>query len=112
MMSGMTDTAPHASRRAALVERVRAGRLPPPAERRAIREAAHVTLRELGNALGVHEATAQKWERGTVRPRPTDAIAYRELLDGLRAEVDLPARASCPGVDCAKSQTKGDHLCA
>jgi DNA-binding XRE family transcriptional regulator len=67
----------------ALAEQVRASRLPPPRERRRIREAARVSLRRAGEELGVDPMTVLRWERGVVEPRLEHAIAYRELLDAL-----------------------------
>jgi len=53
----------------ALLERVRARRkLPPPAERRRIREAAGVSQREMAKALGTSWTSIQRWENGS-RPR-------------------------------------------
>ena len=67
-----------------LIDRVRATRLPPPAERRHIRVALGISLREVGNELGVSQLTVSQWERGLREPRPEHAIAYRALLEALR----------------------------
>ena len=67
----------------ALLERVRARRkLPPPAERRRIREAAGVSQREMAKALGTSWTSIQRWENGS-RPRGQEA-AYARLLEALR----------------------------
>lgn len=67
-----------------LVARVRASQLPPPAERRAIRVGADVTLREIADELGVSRTAVLHWERGTRKISREYAIAYRRVLDGLR----------------------------
>jgi transcriptional regulator with XRE-family HTH domain len=67
-----------------LVERVRATRLPPPTQRRAIRTAVGVTLREVAAELGVGQLAVSQWERGVREPRPEHAIAYRRLLETLQ----------------------------
>jgi DNA-binding transcriptional regulator YiaG len=54
--------------------------LPAPSVRRAVREAAGVTLDVLAASLGVSRETARLWELGSVRPRPRDAARYREAL--------------------------------
>ena len=66
----------------ALLERVRARRLPPPAERRRLREAAGLSLRDVGEAVGVSHAAVSRWERGA---HPRSSIgSYAELLAGLQ----------------------------
>ena len=66
-----------------LVERVRATRLPPPAQRRAIRMAVGVTLREIAAEIGVGQLAVSQWERGICEPRTEHAIAYRLVLEQL-----------------------------
>jgi DNA-binding transcriptional regulator YiaG len=66
-----------------LLSRVRARRtLPPAAERRRIREAAGVSMREMARALGTSLTNVQRWEEGA-RPRKYEA-AYARLLEELR----------------------------
>ena len=72
---------------AELLARVRGARLPPPVERKRIRTAAGVTLREMASVLDVTPMTVLRWERGEVRPASGHALAYRELLDGLKGAV-------------------------
>jgi transcriptional regulator with XRE-family HTH domain len=67
-----------------LLETVRAAQLPAPAMRRMIRTAAGVTLNEVAAEIGVTPMTVLRWERGETEPRRDRAIAYRQLLDGLR----------------------------
>jgi DNA-binding transcriptional regulator YiaG len=73
------------NRTEALLGQLRAQRgLPPPNERRRIREAARVSHRQLGDAIGVAPMTIWRWEAGT-RPRdPNHLHAYGRLLDELR----------------------------
>lgn len=63
---------------------VRGAHLPPPHERRRIREQAHFSLRDMAGVLLVTAPTVHAWERGTSTPRRANAVAYRALLDQLR----------------------------
>ena len=66
-----------------LLERLRSRRqLPPADERQRIREAAGLSLRQVGDALGVTHSLIRHWERGGT-PREQHA-AYAELLERLR----------------------------
>jgi len=70
-----------------LITEVRAQRnLPPPTMRRAIRQAAGVSMPRLAGALGVSTPTLHHWETGTRNPRPAHAIAYNEALRALHGE--------------------------
>ena len=74
-----------------LLELKRATRLPPPSERRAIRERAGVSRRQLARELGVSDAAVAWWEDPCgFTPRPAKALAYRRLLDELRALAEEP----------------------
>lgn len=68
-----------------LLEQVRARRvLPPAAERRRIRDDAHVSQHEMARALGVSWTAIYRWERGS-RPRQrAHEIAYADLLNDLK----------------------------
>ncbi len=70
---------------ASLVDRLRANRLPPPAERRAIRRRAGASLEDVAAALGVQKMTISRWERGTREPWPKHLAAYICLLEALDA---------------------------
>lgn len=72
----------------ALIESVKSARLPSPAERRRVRKRAGVSLRTIGDALGVTPQTVLRWERGA-RPTVEHAAAYRELLEALEAALDV-----------------------
>ena len=68
-----------------LLERIRSRRgLPTASERRRIREGAGVSLRDVGDALGVSHTAVAAWESGT-RPRQHHATAYAKLLEELRS---------------------------
>lgn len=76
---------------------MRARRLPPPAERRAIRDRADLSREDIARDLRAKgiRATASAvafWEKnkaeGGFDPRPTTAIAYRRLLEQIQAELD------------------------
>jgi len=74
---------------AALTALVRAAKLPEPAERKRIRREAGLSLRRLGEALGVTEGAMWRWENGTPGQGPSleNAIRYRELLEELQKAV-------------------------
>ena len=54
--------------------------LPPPQGRRALRQAAGVSLAEVAAVCGVSRQTVYAWERGTARPTGDRLGAYLELL--------------------------------
>ncbi|WP_033338946.1 helix-turn-helix domain-containing protein [Catenuloplanes japonicus] len=68
-----------------LVETIRATRLPPPSECRAIRQRSGATLAEVAAEVGVDPMTISRWERGLNKPNRARAITYRHLLDALAA---------------------------
>ncbi|MFJ3714485.1 telomere-associated protein Tap [Streptomyces sp. NPDC090057] len=57
--------------------------LPPPAERRRLRQAHGLTLDEVATALRVRRATVSGWEAGRTEPRPPERDAYARLLKQL-----------------------------
>jgi DNA-binding transcriptional regulator YiaG len=66
-----------------LLEQVRSRReLPRPDERRRIRTAAELSLRDVAAALGVSHTAVAKWEKGS-KPRER-RLAYARLLDELK----------------------------
>jgi DNA-binding transcriptional regulator YiaG len=67
-----------------LAARAAVRQLPPPAERRAIRRAARVSVVEIADVLGVSELSVRHWEAGTATPNPRNAEAYGRLLEALR----------------------------
>lgn len=66
-----------------LAELVRASQLPSIAERKRVRKAADVSLRQVGEALGVSGETVWNWENGKDGPSKENAPRYRALLDQL-----------------------------
>lgn len=61
--------------------------LPNSAQRRAIRLAARVSLREAADACGVSHTAVAAWERGAYEPTATHLGAYVELLESLRGRL-------------------------
>ncbi|MEU2073878.1 helix-turn-helix transcriptional regulator [Streptomyces sp. NPDC013489] len=57
--------------------------LPPPEERKRLRQAHALTVDEVAAALKVRRATVTNWESGKTEPRPPERDAYARLLDGL-----------------------------
>ncbi len=68
--------------------------LPPPAERKRLRQAHGLTLDEVAAALQVRRATVSGWEAGKTEPRPPERDAYARLLKQL-AQL-YPASAPVP----------------
>jgi transcriptional regulator with XRE-family HTH domain len=67
----------------ALLEQARSRRkLPLPADRRRIREAAGLSLRAVAAALGVSHTAVANWEAGRT-PREQELAAYGRLLEEL-----------------------------
>lgn len=68
----------------ALIDEVRAGRLPSPDVRRAIRRAANVSQVRMAEELDVHRVTFVHWEKGTREPRHDARVRYAQLLAELQ----------------------------
>ncbi|WP_327311932.1 telomere-associated protein Tap [Streptomyces sp. NBC_01235] len=77
--------------------------LPPPAERRRLRQAHGLTLDEVAAALQVRRATVGGWEAGKTEPRPPERDAYARMLKQL-AQL-YPANAPVPSEDTAAPET-------
>ncbi|MEU1261313.1 helix-turn-helix domain-containing protein [Streptomyces cellulosae] len=60
--------------------------LPPPDERRRLREARALTRAQLAKRLGVRPGTVRAWESGRGTPRGRTRVAYAELLSTPAAE--------------------------
>lgn len=74
-----------------LIDEVRARpKLPPPAERQAIRLKAGVPQDRMARELDVHRVTFLRWERGDRNPRREHLDAYARLLH----ELDEATRAA------------------
>lgn len=72
---------------AALVGLVRAAKLPPPAERKRIRQAAGLSLQRMADALCVSPVAVFNWENDKDGPSLENAARYRALLDQLAEAV-------------------------
>ncbi|MFD5337599.1 telomere-associated protein Tap [Streptomyces hawaiiensis] len=77
--------------------------LPPPAERKRLRQAHGLTLDEVAAALQVRRATVSGWEAGKTEPRPPERDAYARLLKQL-AQL-YPANAPVPAEETAVPET-------
>ncbi|MEU3404680.1 helix-turn-helix domain-containing protein [Streptomyces sp. NPDC006670] len=65
--------------------------LPPPKERRRLRESGELTHEQVATELGVTPGTVRSWERGRTEPGARTRAAYAALLDRLaRAGADHP----------------------
>lgn len=71
--------------RTTTIELAEARRLARSGEARAIREKAGVSQAEVAAALGVHETTVARWEKGVRSPRGPVAQRYGRLIRSLRA---------------------------
>ncbi|MFE2101575.1 helix-turn-helix transcriptional regulator, partial [Streptomyces sp. NPDC059468] len=67
--------------------------LPPPAERRRLRQAHALTLDEVAAVLQVRRATVGAWESGRTEPRPPEREAYARLLEQLAQLYPTPQGA-------------------
>ncbi|MFI6852128.1 helix-turn-helix domain-containing protein [Streptomyces sp. NPDC050416] len=63
--------------------------LPPPKERRRLREAASLTRAQLASRLGVTSETVRGWETGHSTPRGRKGEKYAKLLNSLGPEADV-----------------------
>ncbi|WP_447034636.1 telomere-associated protein Tap [Streptomyces sp. DSM 118878] len=79
--------------------------LPPPAERKRLRQAHGLTLDEVAAALDVRRATVSGWEAGKTEPRPPERDAYARLLDKLAELYPADANSAAPAEDTALPAT-------
>jgi len=71
--------------------------LPPPKERRRLREAASLTQAQLASRLGVSRETVRAWESGRTTPRDRRRDAYAKLLAQLaKPATSEPAPGATP----------------
>ncbi|WP_411137978.1 telomere-associated protein Tap [Streptomyces sp. C10] len=68
--------------------------LPPPAERKRLREAAGLTQQDVATALRTKRETVNGWETGRTTPRPPRLAAYQHLLNGWAEK--YPPNTSAP----------------
>lgn len=54
---------------------------------RQLRQASHLSLRDVAQALDTSPATVLRWESGEQRPRAESALLYARLLRAVQAEV-------------------------
>lgn len=84
----------------ALLEQVARDELPPPSERRRLREAAGLSQAQIAEALDARREAVGNWETGKTEPRPPKRAAYARLLEGLAARFpppdDEPAAPTTP----------------
>ncbi|WP_217210236.1 helix-turn-helix transcriptional regulator [Streptomyces sp. AC550_RSS872] len=64
--------------------------LPPPAERKRLREASGLTQEDVAVALQTKRETVNGWETGRTMPRPPRLAAYKHLLDGWAEQYPAP----------------------
>ncbi|MFH8338822.1 sigma factor-like helix-turn-helix DNA-binding protein [Streptomyces sp. AM6-12] len=76
-----------------------AGPLPPPQERRRLRQARSLTQAQLARRLGVARATVRAWESGRRAPTGAEGRAYTEFLGAIAgpAAPDGPSGKPDPG---------------
>ncbi|KUO12277.1 hypothetical protein AQJ91_47995 [Streptomyces dysideae] len=80
--------------------------LPPPAERKRLREAAGLRQEDVAIALETKRETVNGWETGRTMPRPPRLAAYKHLLDGWAAQYPAsPGNANAPSDVTAAPQT-------
>ncbi|MEV7991167.1 helix-turn-helix domain-containing protein [Streptomyces sp. NPDC086077] len=80
--------------------------LPPPEERRRLREAASLTQAQLAARVGVSKSTVRAWESGRTTPDGQKAEAYAQLLASLKDEPAQQVRqADRPAVATAAAAT-------
>ncbi|MEV6128920.1 helix-turn-helix transcriptional regulator [Streptomyces violaceusniger] len=80
----------------ALLEQVAQDDLPPPAERKRLREAAGLSQAGIAKALDIRREAVGNWESGKTEPRQPKRAAYARLLEGLAARFPAPAAGSAP----------------
>ncbi|MFF8392698.1 telomere-associated protein Tap [Streptomyces sp. NPDC016172] len=79
--------------------------LPPPAERKRLRQAHGLTLDEVASALDVRRATMSGWEAGKTEPRPPEREAYARLLGKLAELYPARTNSAAPEQDTAVPKT-------
>ncbi|MEV7658598.1 helix-turn-helix transcriptional regulator [Streptomyces anulatus] len=77
--------------------------LPPPSERKRLRQAHGLTLEEVATTLNVRRATVGAWEAGKTEPRPPQREPYAHLLKQLVRLYPSPTttEGGTPGVPAA-----------
>jgi DNA-binding XRE family transcriptional regulator len=81
----------------ALLEQAAAAEaLPPPAERRRLREAAGLSQAQVAAAVSTRREAVGNWEAGRTEPRPPQRAAYARLLEGLATRFPAPQAPAAP----------------
>ncbi len=80
----------------ALLEQVPSEELPPPDERRRLREAAGLSQAQVASALGTRREAVGSWEAGQREPRSPQRAAYARLLEGLAQRFPGPPATPAP----------------
>ncbi len=79
--------------------------LPPPAERKRLRQAHALTLDEVAAALDVRRATVSGWESGKTEPRPPQREPYARLLRQLAQLYPTAESTAAPQKDAPAPKT-------
>ena len=80
----------------ALLDQVAQDDLPPPAERKRLREAAGLSQSQIATVLGTRREAVGNWESGRTEPRPPQRAAYARLLEGLAERFPAPDGEAAP----------------
>ncbi|MDQ1016894.1 helix-turn-helix domain-containing protein [Streptomyces afghaniensis] len=80
--------------------------LPPPKERRRLREAASLTRAQLASRVGVTSETVRGWETGRATPRGRKGGKYAKLLNSLGAEADVTPPHAERGTAAASDRSR------
>lgn len=84
----LSPAATEALERAATIRQTRA--LMESGAGRTLRRSAGLSLRDMGDALGVSWVTVFRWETGERRPSGDNAVAYAEFIDALQTTLSAP----------------------
>ena len=80
--------------------------LPPPKERRRLREAGSLTQAQVAERVGVSRETVRSWETGRTTPRGRKREAYAKLLTSLGEEETVPPAVKTVGVEVVEAEVK------
>jgi DNA-binding transcriptional regulator YiaG len=81
----------------ALLDQVAQNDLPPPAERKRLRDAAGLSQAQIAKVLDTRRETVASWESGRNEPRPPQRAAYARLLEKLAERFPALDETSAPG---------------
>ncbi|MFE2421360.1 helix-turn-helix domain-containing protein [Streptomyces hokutonensis] len=83
--------------------------LPPPKERRRLREAASLTQAQLATRVGVSRETVRAWETGRTSPRGRKREAYAKLLNDLAEDTPAVEEAEVDTAEVEEAQPESPH---